>query len=101
MVLDSAIFALGRLGNLNAIPTILTYQDHPDQGHSLLRSVCAGLFPQRSPRLNEAHNGFVFGCFAIGTCFATINDLSRSCEPFTTKAKSPVGWQSQRRNCWG
>ena len=45
MVLDSAITALGHLGNLNAMPTILTYQDHPDQDVRFAVAFALGCLP--------------------------------------------------------
>ena len=45
MVLNSAISALGHLGNLNAIPTIVSYQDHPDQDVRFAVASALGCFP--------------------------------------------------------
>ena len=44
-VLDSAITALGQLGNPKAIPTILAYQDHPDQDVRFAVALALGCFP--------------------------------------------------------
>jgi HEAT repeat protein len=44
-VLDSAISALGHLGNLNAITTILSYQDHPDRDVRFAVAFALGCFP--------------------------------------------------------
>jgi hypothetical protein len=45
MVLDSAIHALGHLHNAAAVPLILTYQNHPDEGVRFAVACALGCYP--------------------------------------------------------
>ena len=45
VVLDSALSALGHLGNARAVPLILRYQDHPDEKVRFAVTFALGCFP--------------------------------------------------------
>jgi hypothetical protein len=44
-VLDSAVCALGHLGNVRSVPLILSYQDHPDENVRFAVAFALGCFP--------------------------------------------------------
>jgi HEAT repeat protein len=79
MVLESAISALGHLGNLNAIPTVLTYQDHPGQDVRFAEAFALGCFPNDAQSVrgltkltidpcSDVRDWAVFGLGVQGDC---------------------------------
>jgi HEAT repeat protein len=51
MVLDSAISALGHLAKPKALPSILRYQNHPDQNVRFAVAFALGCFPNEPPSI--------------------------------------------------